>query len=86
MRALPRTPSPSPPKRARKPTVAAKALRRAQDTWLERWMRSTADLARLQYSHRMVDAVIEEVDGRQIRVGDRWLADYASCNYLGFDL
>jgi 8-amino-7-oxononanoate synthase len=34
----------------------------------------------------MVDAVIEEIDGRMIRVGDRWLADFASCNYLGFDL
>src|SRR5438132_1417489 len=66
------------------PTV--KALRRAQDSWLERWISSTADLARLQYSHRMVDAVIDEIDGRNIRIGDRWLADYASCNYLGFDL
>jgi len=34
----------------------------------------------------MMDAVIDEVDGRMIRVGDRWLADFASCNYLGFDL
>jgi 8-amino-7-oxononanoate synthase len=34
----------------------------------------------------MVDAVIDEVDGRMIRVGDQWLADFASCNYLGFDL
>jgi 8-amino-7-oxononanoate synthase len=34
----------------------------------------------------MVDAVIEEIDGRMIRVGDQWLADFASCNYLGFDL
>jgi 8-amino-7-oxononanoate synthase len=34
----------------------------------------------------MSDAVIEEIDGRMIRVGDRWLADFASCNYLGFDL
>jgi 8-amino-7-oxononanoate synthase len=34
----------------------------------------------------MVDAVVEEIDGRSIRVGDRWLADFASCNYLGFDL
>ena len=34
----------------------------------------------------MTDAVIEEIDGRMIRVGDRWLADFASCNYLGFDL
>jgi 8-amino-7-oxononanoate synthase len=34
----------------------------------------------------MTDAVIEELDGRMIRVGDQWLADFASCNYLGFDL
>jgi 8-amino-7-oxononanoate synthase len=34
----------------------------------------------------MMDAVIDEVDGRMIRVGDQWLADFASCNYLGFDL
>jgi 8-amino-7-oxononanoate synthase len=34
----------------------------------------------------MVDAVIDEIDGRMIRIGDHWLADFASCNYLGFDL
>ena len=34
----------------------------------------------------MMDAVIEEIDGRMIRVGSQWLADFASCNYLGFDL
>ncbi len=34
----------------------------------------------------MMDAVIDEVDGRMIRVGEHWLADFASCNYLGFDL
>jgi len=34
----------------------------------------------------MTDAVVEEIDGRMIRIGDRWLADFASCNYLGFDL
>jgi len=60
--------------------------RRYEDRWLERWISSTEDLARLQYSHRMLDAVIEEIDGRMIRVGDQWLADYASCNYLGLDL
>jgi 8-amino-7-oxononanoate synthase len=59
---------------------------RQHDQWLERWIRSTEDLARLQYSHRMLDAVIEEIDGRYIRVGDQWLTDYASCNYLGLDL
>jgi 8-amino-7-oxononanoate synthase len=60
--------------------------RRAGDGWLERWLDSTHDLARLQYSHPMLDAVIDEVAGRQIRIGDHWLTDYASCNYLGFDL
>jgi 8-amino-7-oxononanoate synthase len=59
---------------------------RRHDRWLERWITSTEDLARLQYSHRMVDAVIDEIDGRDIRIGDRWLTDYASCNYLGLDL
>ena len=34
----------------------------------------------------MTDAVIDEIDGRMIRIGDAWLADFASCNYLGFDL
>ena len=43
-------------------------------------------LAQLQASNPMFDAVIDEVRGRRIRVGDHWLADFASCNYLGFDL
>src|SRR5207245_6272411 len=60
--------------------------RRADDAWLERWLQTCSDLARLQISHPMVDAVIDEVDGRMIRIGDRWLADFASCNYLGLDL
>src|SRR3954471_17544020 len=32
------------------------------------------------------DQVIDEVNGRRIRIGDGWLTDFASCNYLGFDL
>jgi 8-amino-7-oxononanoate synthase len=32
------------------------------------------------------DQVIEEIDGRSVRVGNDWLVDYASCNYLGLDL
>jgi 8-amino-7-oxononanoate synthase len=32
------------------------------------------------------DQVIDEIDGRRIRIGSRWLTDFASCNYLGFDL
>jgi 8-amino-7-oxononanoate synthase len=34
----------------------------------------------------MADAVVDQVDGRRIRIGERWLIDFASCNYLGFDL
>jgi 8-amino-7-oxononanoate synthase len=60
--------------------------RRSTDGWLDTWMDTIADLASLRRSHPMVDAVIEEVDGRRIRIGDHWLADFASCNYLGFDL
>jgi 8-amino-7-oxononanoate synthase len=55
-------------------------------SWLQRWCTTTADLAELQYAHPMFDAVIEEQHGRMIRVGDQWLADFASCNYLGLDL
>ena len=43
-------------------------------------------LSRLHRSSPMLDAVIDEVRGRRIRVGEHWLADFASCNYLGFDL
>jgi 8-amino-7-oxononanoate synthase len=45
-----------------------------------------ADLERLRSGNPMYDATIEEIDGRRIRVGGHWLADFASCNYLGFDL
>src|SRR5262249_48734024 len=54
--------------------------------WIDRWLESVSDLEALRASHPMMDAVIGEVDGRMIRVGERWLADFASCNYLGFDL
>jgi hypothetical protein len=44
------------------------------------------DLDRLRSTSWMYDAVIEEVAGRRIRIGRQWFADFASCNYLGFDL
>src|ERR671931_520018 len=76
--------APSAEPRARRKSTRPR--RRRTDNWLERWMDTVADLARLRATHPMVDAVIEEVDGRRIRVGDQWLDDFASCNYLGFDL
>jgi 8-amino-7-oxononanoate synthase len=54
--------------------------------WIDRWLDACSDLADLSRSNPMTDAVVEEIDGRMIRIGDRWLADFASCNYLGFDL
>jgi 8-amino-7-oxononanoate synthase len=65
-----------------------RALRGPQiaDNWLDRWMATVADLAALKASHPMLDAVIDEQRGRQIRIGDQWLTDFASCNYLGLDL
>src|SRR5881392_2915965 len=54
--------------------------------WIEHWLETCRDLADLKATHPMMDAVIDEIDGRMIRIGDRWLADFASCNYLGFDL
>jgi 8-amino-7-oxononanoate synthase len=77
-------------KRADPPLLADRAgerlLRRHEDTWLDQWLETCDDLARLKTSHPMLDAVIDEIDGRQIRIGDKWLSDFASCNYLGFDL
>jgi 8-amino-7-oxononanoate synthase len=58
----------------------------ARAPWLEQWLETCGDLSELTATHPMMDAVIDEIDGRMIRVGDRWLADFASCNYLGFDL
>jgi 8-amino-7-oxononanoate synthase len=58
----------------------------SQPAWIDRWLETCHDLAELERSNPMTDAVIEEIDGRMIRVGDRWLADFASCNYLGLDL
>ncbi len=57
----------------------------APTTRAGRW-HATSDLGRLCATHPMMDAVIDEIDGRRIRVGDQWLADFASCNYLGLDL
>jgi 8-amino-7-oxononanoate synthase len=86
-RARPRSADPSLPGVEGSPDDGPdKPLRRDDDQWLQRWLATCADLARLSYSHPMVDAVIDEIDGRRIRVGNQWLADFASCNYLGFDL
>ena len=45
-----------------------------------------SELKRLRATSPMLDAVIDEIDGRRIRIEDHWMVDFASCNYLGFDL
>ena len=67
-------------------TARAPARPVSRRPWLEHWLTTVSDLSALKASHPMMDAVIDEIDGRMIRVGDQWLADFASCNYLGFDL
>jgi 8-amino-7-oxononanoate synthase len=58
----------------------------APGTWLARWLAACTDLEDLFAHHHLLDAIIEEIDGRRIRIGDRWLIDFASSNYLGLDL
>jgi len=70
-------------------TARASASRRPASAplpWIDKWLAACHDLAELERSNPMTDAVIQEIDLRMIRVGDKWLADFASCNYLGFDL
>ncbi|QGV82933.1 aminotransferase class I/II-fold pyridoxal phosphate-dependent enzyme [Streptomyces ficellus] len=67
------------------PLVTRRAERRTVTHPAARGEHRVGDLSRLQKSSKMCDAVIDEVHGRRIRCGDQWLADFASCNYLGFD-
>jgi 8-amino-7-oxononanoate synthase len=72
-------------------TLISRTRRRAgggrhERSWLDRWLATCSDLARLKDSHPMLDAVVDQIDGRMINVGGHWLADFASCNYLGLDL
>ncbi|MFF9197768.1 aminotransferase class I/II-fold pyridoxal phosphate-dependent enzyme [Streptomyces sp. NPDC014779] len=77
--ASPARPAPAPA--AGRAAPAGHAAARAARSDL-RWR----DLERLKRTSPMCDAVIDAVEGRRLRVGDHWLVDFASCNYLGFDL
>ncbi|OKK03902.1 aminotransferase class I/II [Streptomyces sp. CB03234] len=67
------------------PLTGRRGERRTVTHPVARGEQRVGDLSRLQKTSRMCDAVIDEVHGRRIRSGDHWLADFASCNYLGFD-
>src|SRR5437763_14428656 len=71
---------------AARASVGARAEFGSSSRWIDRWLAACRDLAELERSNPMTDAVVEEIDGRMIRIGDQWLADFDSCNYLGFDL
>src|SRR5207237_408695 len=51
----------------------------APSRWIDRWLAACSELAELERSNPMTDAVIDEIDGRMIRVGEKRLADFASC-------
>jgi 8-amino-7-oxononanoate synthase len=42
--------------------------------WIDKWLAACQDLAELERSNPMTDAVVEKIDGRMIRVGEQWLA------------
>jgi 8-amino-7-oxononanoate synthase len=75
----PARPATAAPKRSAPP-------KRSGGRWIDHWLDTLHEIEALRCAHPMMDAVIDEIDGRMIRVGDQWLADFASCNYLGFDL
>jgi len=64
----------------------ASAPRASTGRWIDHWLETLQDIEALRAAHPMMDAVVDEIDGRMIRIGEQWLADFASCNYLGFDL
>ncbi len=55
-------------------------------TWLARWLETNSELRRLHQTSPMLDVVVDAQDGRRLRVGDHWLVDFASCNYLDAEL
>jgi 8-amino-7-oxononanoate synthase len=65
---------------------APQELTRTRRTWVDRVLRANAEITRLYGANPMMDAVVDEIDGRRLRIGDHWLTDFASCNYLGLDL
>lgn len=55
-----------------------------QDPYLKLLKKNEAFLTGVG-NNPMLDAVIDEAKKRQIRIGNKWFTDYASCNYLGLD-
>ncbi len=83
---MPRSPARQQPAGTILPPAVDLVDRPAPNGWLARWLAACADLQELFAHHQLLDAVIQQVRGRRIRVDGRWLVDFASCNYLGLDL
>ena len=63
---------------AARSSVGARTEFGSSSRWIDRWLAACRDLAELERSNPMTDAVVEEIDGRMIRIGDQWLADFAT--------
>lgn len=57
-----------------------------QSTRYQKKIESNKVFFQLIKKNSMSDAVIQAVKKRQILVKNKWLTDFASCNYLGFDV
>ncbi|WP_174870606.1 hypothetical protein [Pectobacterium polaris] len=58
-----------------------------QGDWSESWFgHHFQQLPPVPPSSPMVDAIIDSIEQRKIQIGTKQLIDFASCNYLGFDL
>ena len=57
------------------------------DSIIERNLQSQrSTIHQILAASRMYDADAVQIDGRMIKIDGAWVADFASCNYLGFDL
>lgn len=52
----------------------------------ERKLASSRIFLELSKKNPLSDAVIQQVQKRKIKINNKWLIDFASCNYLGFDV
>src|SRR2546423_10342504 len=71
---------------AARASVGARTEFGSSSRWIDRWLAACRDLAELERSNPMTDAVVDEIDGRMIRIGDQWLADFPPPNSPGLDL
>jgi len=72
------------PETAQEESASADAQRKEQEP--EDSLAMRLEIRQSMYSIPQAFAEAEEQRSRQVKIGGRWRCDFASCNYLGFDL